>query len=187
MSKSTKIIAALGIAAGLGVAALPLSSFAALDLNGVNGDAKTMDVTVSATVGSSVAIAVNAATEPATINLTANASGTSTSKVEYATNSSTGLTLSLKDKDTDLNLKSGDTDVIPAAAAVAAGTSAWNITGGTSVCQAGAAITSADQEVVKTTAAVNDSTTMTYGVSTSADQHPGTYTDVITYTASINS
>lgn len=186
MTKSTKVIAALGIIAGLGVAALPISSFAA-----------GQEVTVKVNVGESVSISggdqdgTTQSGQNATTEISMNANEVNTtglkSKIKAATNAAKGYKLTVKDKDTDTSLKNGAYS-IPAANTVSAGTSAWNVKGGdsTGVFSTGKAITAADQLVKKTSAPANDVIDMTYGVSTSPDQATGTYQDVIVYTVSVN-
>lgn len=173
MTKSTKIIAALGVIAGLGVAALPIGAFAA----------STQEVTVKVNIDSSISLGVDQAMTQVT--MAPNQANTTSlkTKLTVATNNAAGYKLEVKDKDADTSLKSG-TNTIPAAASVAAGTSAWNVKGGDKIFQSGAAITAADQLVAESSAPVASAQTdMTYGVSTASNQASGTYQDVITYTA----
>ncbi len=175
MTKTTKIIAALGVVAGIGVAALPISSFAA----------STQDVTVRVTIGSSIAVGVDQDTTEVTMSPNQTDTSTLKTKVTVTTNNATGYQLQVKDKDTDTGLKSG-TNVIPAAASLSAGTAGWNVKGGDKVFASGAAITAADQLVMEADtppAASGAIANMTYGVATATNQASGTYTDIITYTA----
>lgn len=172
MTKSTKIIAALGVIAGLGVAAFPIGAFAA-----------DQDVTVKVKIDSSISLGVDQAVTQVT--MTPNQVNDSSLKTELtvATNNAAGYKLQVKDKDADTSLKSG-ANSIPAAASVTAGTAAWNVKGGDKVFASGAAITAADQLVTESNApAASAKTNMTYGVSTASNQASGTYQDVITYTA----
>lgn len=173
MTKSTKIIAAIGVIAGLGVAALPVGAFAV----------STQDVTVKVNIDSSISLGVDQNTTQVTMAPNQADSSSLKTKLTVSTNNAAGYKLEVKDKDADTSLKSG-TNTIPAAAAVSAGTAAWNVKGGDKVFQSGAAITAADQLVTESSApAASAQTDMTYGVSTSSNQASGTYQDVITYTA----
>ena len=66
MSKSTKIIAALGVVAGLGVAALPLSSYAAEGDGTISGS-----VTIGANITSSIAMRIQSAADDYTYTVVA--------------------------------------------------------------------------------------------------------------------
>lgn len=177
MSKTKKVVVALGVATALGIATLPLSTFAA---------SSTSDITVKVKIGSVIALSAdNQLTEtnlnPNNVNTTA-----LKTRLTVATNSRNGYKLTVKDKDANTNLASTETsDVIPALAGnLTAGTAGWNISGGE---LNKAAVTATDQ-VVKTNpnsthASINEDIQMTYGVSTSASQAQGTYSDVIVYTA----
>ena len=111
------------------------------------------------------------------------------------TNSKNGFTISVKDKDTDTSLvnTNGSTNASAKIAAhngavdATAGTYGWSIKGGDQVFQNSAAITSADQAVLKTTQAEDKETTMTYNFATLPNQEVGTYEDTIVYTISANS
>lgn len=173
MTKSTKIIAALGVIAGLGVAALPIGAFAA----------STQEVTVKVNIDSSISLGVDQAMTQVTMAPNQADSTSLKTKLTVATNNAAGYKLEVKDKDADTSLKSG-ANSIPAAASVTAGTAAWNVKGGDKVFASGAAITAADQLVAESNApAASAQTDMTYGVSTASNQASGTYQDIITYTA----
>ncbi|MBQ9017407.1 hypothetical protein IJ103_04215 [Candidatus Saccharibacteria bacterium] len=94
--KSTKIIAGLGVAAALGVAALPVATFATTN---------THTTTVNATIADSLTITINdvpaeaGASTSDTINFNGVVAGTAyenagSTKIEVATNIPTGYTLS---------------------------------------------------------------------------------------------
>lgn len=125
MSKITSAMAVLGVVAGLGVAALPLSSYAQ----------ETGPVTVKVEVNNNLAIAsntseidfgtLNAASDVQSQSATINVSGT----VEY------NLFVQDTDGDPNMNLLKADktfdtTKNIPASATLVKGTSAWGIKGG---------------------------------------------------------
>lgn len=182
MSKSTKIIAALGVVAGLGVAALPLSTYAATD---------SKDVTFSVEVGESISLAVDNATVATTTALAAGQALTSglTTTATVITNAAGGYTLTIADKDADTNLV-GTTDTnatIATGASLTAGTEAWAVKGG-NLTDWTAMVASTDTALVladtnTATAAAGENTPIDFGVSTAATTKADTYTDVVTLTA----
>ena len=216
MSKSTKIIAALGVVAGLGVAALPAFTYASSTVAGQvtleaevgeaiamtilgNGDGGTAGVDVYTPDGSEVIDghtvgtlydASDLQTSSSTVSLLPNAADTSTatSQIKVYTNAASGFTLSVKDADSTTALVNEDdsTATIPAGATIAAGTAAWGYKGG-SVSNF-AAISATDAEVYTQSGPTTGGATvnMTYGVSTASDQKTGTYSDTIIYTATTN-
>ncbi len=129
----------------------------------------------------------NAMSNPSStyISLLPNNSATGTSIVTVYTNNASGYTLNVKDSDSTTALtKVGGTDTIPAlATAGTAGTPGWSIGGGD--LENAIAVSDTDQLVktVQTKTTSGDATTMTYTVSTAADQATGVYTDTIIYTA----
>lgn len=169
-----KIIAGLGVATALGVAALPVA--------GTFAESASVDVTVN--VGSTIAISADS---PAAVTMNPDQKTSSNAaNVTVSTNSLNGYTLSVKDADSNTALVNGNGDTIPAlGGALSAGTAGWNITGGN---LNNAAISATDQ-VVKTnnnsnhTAIANDVTAMTYNFATGTAQMQGTYVDTIIYTA----
>lgn len=173
MTKSTKIIAALGVIAGLGVAALPIGAFAV----------GSQDVTVKVNIDSSISLGADQNLTQVSMAPNQADSTSLKTKLTVTTNNAAGYKLEVKDKDTDTSLKSG-ANSIPAAASVTAGTAAWNIKGGDKIFQSGAAITAADRLVSESNGPVaSQEVNMTYGVSTASNQASGTYQDIITYTA----
>ena len=179
MSKYSKIVATLGVITGLGIASLPLASFAA-PIPLVDGTPKSANVKVQLTVGDAVAIAVNsndANAGNAAPNQTKNAATT----VSYATNKSTGMTLTVKDADVDTNMTAGHTGTVAGTDVIAAGTQGavagqgqWSIKGGLLALK-----------VAESSAPVNTDVAVTYNISTGASQLPGTYEDTIVYTAAV--
>ena len=264
MSKTTKIIAALGVVAGLGVAALPAFSYAAQTPQSVTGDAElfvevqpaiAMTITGNNDDGQLQAynsyqytIVADPQGNPSTSNYyeraangtftastdtevdtnktyftrSANTQGvdvfspmskgngevngheeaflagpsssylqilpnsinTMTSTVTVYTNNASGYTLTVKDADSDTSLKNGNIEIV-AHATPTAGEARWSIEGGS---LSASAITAAGLQVKQTDTKTTggDATTMTYTVSTAADQATGVYTDTITYTATTN-
>ena len=216
MSKTTKIIAALGVVAGLGVAALPAFSYAASTVAGEvelsaevneaiamtilgNGDSGTAGVDVYTPTGASTIDGHTVGTlydeehlqtSSSTVSLLPNAADTTTatSAITVYTNAAGGFTLSVKDADDNTALvnSSDSTATIPAGATITAGTAAWGYKGG-SVTNF-AAISATDAQVYTQSAPTSGGQTinMNYGISTASTQKTGTYTDTIIYTATTN-
>ena len=223
--KSTKIIAAAGVVAGLGVAALPALTFAAPQ--SVSGD-----VNVQAEVLSAIAMTIEGNQDGGTAPVdTYMPDGTAmignyntTGKTAYSdlaqnqvsstkttilpnalvegtqmsdfgslitvyTNDAGGYTLSVADANTDTSLKNAANNEIPVLDSTTnplqAGNSAWGFKGG--LISSWTAMPASDDTAatIKNGSAVaaGDQTTVVYAVSTSAAQPTGTYSDVITYTA----
>ena len=188
MSKYSKIVATLGVITGLGIASLPLASFAA-PIPLVDGTPKSANVKVQLTVGDAVAIAVNSNDVNAG-NAAPNQTKNAATTVSYATNKSTGMTLTVKDADVDTNMTAGHTGTVAGTDVIAAGTSGatagsgnWSIKGG--LLTADTAMVKQSQtalKVAETTGPVNTSVNMTYNIATGGSQLPGTYQDTIVYT-----
>jgi len=185
----SKVIAGLGVVAGLGVAALPLSSYAAFDTAQITaevGGAISIEVTgnkASVTPPSGVTIADNEV-YLAPVNGGAIAEGAATVKVSG--NAASGYTLSIKDSDSQTALVSADNHVI-AAGVPDQGSSAWGYKSGTATGYT--AITATDVTIKTTDTAIaegGDSTDVTFGVSVSADQEAGTYKGGVIFTAVAN-
>lgn len=190
MSKMTKTIAALGVVAGLGVAALPLSSYA-----------DTADFDVNATVLESISITTEVAGEEATsLNLgnvtpgSALKSGAMT--VTVHTNSDAGYTLTAKTKDDDNSMVNTDSSLteknkIAAATTVGQSNTAWGVRIGDATnyrIVPGASAT--DALTIKTsapgTALTNnqESTNLTFGVSVAEGAvAAGDYKATVVFTA----
>ena len=216
MSKTTKIIAALGVAAGLGVAALPAASFAASTVAGEvnvsadvneaiamtitgNGDSTGQGVdvftpsnatTIDGHSGGTAYDPENLQSSSSTVSLLPNAADTTTatSTIKVYTNAAGGFTLSVKDADSNTALVNGSDSsaTIPAGATITPGTAAWGYKGG-SVTDF-AAISATDETVYTQSTPTSGGQTinMVYGVSTASDQKTGTYSDTIIYTATTN-
>ena len=176
MSKYSKIVATLGVITGLGIASLPLASFAA-PIPLVDGTPKSANVKVQLTVGDAVAIAVNSNDANAG-NAAPNQTKNTTSTVSYATNKSTGMTLTVKDAGTDV-LAAGTQGAT-------AGQGQWSIKGG--LLATDTAMVKSNEtalKVAESSAPINTDVTVTYNISTGASQLPGTYEDTIVYTAAV--
>ncbi|MDO4978593.1 MAG: hypothetical protein Q4E47_00335 [Candidatus Saccharibacteria bacterium] len=191
MSKKT-LIAALGVAAGLGVAAMPAA--------GVFADPATDDSTEEIKVIINEALEINCVTETtAGASEVTMASGQSNSdlstKCTVVTNAAKGFTLSVKDVDSELALTNSGTrpqDRIEAVAN-AATTEGWSLTNtdgtGAGVVTSPFAIKATDQIIHYQADPTDDqgkSVTVNYTFNTLADQAAGTYTDEIVYTATAN-
>lgn len=203
MTRSTKIVAALGVAAGIGVAALPLGSFATLELV---SSPQSKDVRVQLTVPKAVAIASDKDNSSNPCSAAMTVSGSSTTdimpnsvatceNVVTAAANHAGAVLSVKTAGTganatDLALAGGGDSLTASDAAVSAGSGTWNIsaarTSGTGTIATAFSgqkgITTSDQPVYTTTAAEEANITMTYHFGTKPDQTVGTYSNVLTYT-----
>ena len=192
MSKYTKIVATLGVITGLGIASLPLATFAApIPLDG--SVPSSQNVVVQLTVGDAVAVAVdsnNVNADNVSPNQTKNVSTT----VSYATNHNTGMTLTVKDLDEDTDMTAGlsgspvaGTNVISAGTnGNVAGTGNWSIKGG--LLTSPTAMVKQSQTALKiqeSNAPVNTTVNVDYDFSTGASQLPGTYQDTIVYTAAV--
>ena len=189
MSKMSKAIAVLGVVAGLGVAALPLSSYAISD---------TANTTAQAVVGDSIAITVADATVTMNNVLANKDVNEASTDITVQTNNAGGYQVQIADSDTDLALKttdgSGTAAGIPAGVP-AKGTNAWgfktsstasNVT--ISTAQQGyRAIDNGGQIIANgTSASANDGDkiTLTFGVTVDTTIAAGTYQDEVTLTAS---
>ena len=184
MRKSTKIMVALGVVAGLGVAALPLGSSSALVPTLTEAD-DSATVTLSAGVSSAYALAVDSATKSiATVN-PGDAVATATGTVTAAANSAYKVTAVASANEGAMTTTGGDS--IPAATtgiAVEQGTSAWGIMGGDLGTSAytGLGESRTLKSSTGSSAAAGDEISVTYGVSAAAGQATGTYSATITYT-----
>lgn len=197
MSKMTKTIAVLGVVAGLGVAALPLSSYAA-EVTNTGATSATADVTFQATVGNSISITAADDTVAVTDVIANQDVKEGSTTVKIATNNATGYQLQIKDKDADLALKpaaAGTADGI-ATGVPAKGTNAWgfkaSVTDATiTLADTGYRAIKATNQILaeKTTAsaAEGDVVTLTFGVTVDSTILPDTYSDVVTLTAASQS
>lgn len=191
MSKYSKIVATLGVITGLGIASLPLASFAA-PIPLVDGTPKTTNVKVQLTVGDAVAIAIDSNDANAG-NAAPNQTKSATSTISYATNKATGMILSVKDQDISTDMTAGHTGTVAGTDVIAAGTHGavagqgqWSIKGG--LFSADTAMVKFNETALKiaeSSAPINTDVTVTYNISTGASQLPGTYEDTIIYTAAV--
>ena len=201
MTKSTKIIAALGVAAGLGIASLPAGAiFADNTLIPLNYESQYGATTnVKLTVTEAVAIATEKTDcegkNASSNNLTVSDTGSCTEVVAGLTNAANGfiMKVELSDGETDY-LALNHTPQTVASAKVAGVTGAvnassnpgWNITGG-ALTNAKPGATGAGVTVMQTNSPKHAETDMTYNFATRADQQAGDYMTQITYTIASNS
>lgn len=187
MSKMSKAIAALGVVAGLGVAALPLSSYAV--------EPETADITVKATINSSIALTVTGNDESSyadsTLDLGVLTLGTLKSgsvKVNVKTNNADGYTLGVKAKDGSADMKATSTGSVTST--IVAGdpsngeTSAWGFHGGDlGSASSWQTMTTTDQLLRANGIRGTEDTVVTFGVYAAGDQASGEYTVGVTFTA----
>lgn len=187
MSKIAKSIAVLGVVAGLGVAALPLSSYAA----------ESAPVTISAIVDSS--IAVTAGKDTVDLGTIAAGTGIATQTVSVTVSGSVSkYNLGIVDKDADASLKwtgladgqetagDGTEEAIPATADLATATKGWAFRKGesgawTAVPASGATAAPIVPGGNLTTAGVT--TDITFGVKADGTLKNGIYQDQVIFTA----
>ncbi len=184
MSNITKTIAALGVVAGLGVAALPLSSYAA----------QSNDVTVRANVESNIAVSAADTLVDLGNIISGGPIAEGKTTVTVTTNANKGYTLKIADADNETAMTnlSGGLDKIPAGAP-AVGNTAWGVKGGaidtyTGVTTDGLTLATVANPTTGGADAINSGKTeVTFGVSAGTGLASGTYEDVVVFTAEANS
>ena len=188
MSKYAKIVATLGVITGLGIASLPVATFAApIALGSVPS---TQNVVVQLTVGDAVAVSADNGTANGG-NAAPNQAKNATSGISYATNAANGMVVNVKDVDEDTNMTvSGHTGTVAGTDVIAAGTTgstagsgSWSIKGG--LLTADTAMVKQSEtalKVAESNGPVNTNLNMTYNIATGGSQLPGTYQDTIVYT-----
>ena len=189
MSKYAKIVATLGVITGLGIASLPVATFAApIALDG--SVPATQNVVVQLTVGEAVAVSADNGTANGG-NAAPNQAKNATSGISYATNAANGMVVNVKDVDEDTNMTvSGHTGTVAGTDVIAAGTTgstagsgSWSIKGG--LLTADTAMVKQSEtalKVAESNGPVNTNLNMTYNIATGGSQLPGTYQDTIVYT-----
>ena len=189
MSKYAKIVATLGVITGLGIASLPVATFAApIALDG--SVPATQNVVVQLTVGDAIAVSADNGTANGG-NAAPNQAKNATSGISYATNAANGMVVNVKDVDEDTNMTvSGHTGTVAGTDVIAAGTTgstagsgSWSIKGG--LLTADTAMVKQSEtalKVAESNGPVNTNLNMTYNIATGGSQLPGTYQDTIVYT-----
>ncbi len=183
MSKITSAMAVLGVVAGLGVAALPLSSYAQ----------ETSPVTVKVEVNNNLAIASNTSdVDFGTLNAS---SDVQTASAVITVSGTVKYKLSVKDTDGDPNMnllnadKTFDTSKnIPASASLVKGTSAWGIKGGNlatwTALPATTPLEIATGDLTALTGGQDSiDTTVDFGISIGSGLTNGTYQNDVIFTA----
>lgn len=185
MSNLSKTIAILGVVAGLGVAALPLSTYAADPASDDTTVTLKLDEILQITATETVALS---STSPitgseysgsATVNVKANTKGGYWLGIMGATSTTEGAAA------TKTTQMASATDVIESAA-LATGTSAWAWKGGdvtewTTVPEANTLVYQGSETDLNTTEGTD--TTVDFGATVAKDQPAGTYTGKVTFTA----
>ena len=184
MSKYAKIVATLGVITGLGIASLPVATFAApIALDG------SVPATQNVVVQHAVAVSADNGTANGG-NAAPNQAKNATSSISYATNAANGMIVNVKDVDEDTNMTAGHTGTAAGTDVIAAGTTGatagsgtWSVKGG--LLTADTAMVKQSEtalKVAETSGPVNTSLNMTYDIATGGSQLPGTYQDTIVYT-----
>lgn len=193
----TKVTVLASLTAFIGASVLMPTAFAASD---------SKDTTINAIIGSSISLTTSTTVN---LNITPTASGSATSamdSVKVSTNNTAGYNLQLADKDATVTLTKGvDTiaatsGTFAAPAAMGANSWGWRVDGAGTF---GAGVTTAQNNAASLTGtwaampasgspvtiastsatAVNEETKVWYGAFIDSSKPNGTYTDVVTYTA----
>lgn len=191
----TRSIAALGVVAGIGIAALPAMSYAADPSQNV-----TINVSVDPTVAADATICGETAGSGATIdfgNLAAGASGTKDCTFAFASNAAAYVKISAA----ETNLKDGEKTIAAfgtKADSLAPANPGWgyNVTGtGSGVTVASGldsgytGVTTTPTTIASTSAAItsaNGTGTIQFGIQTAPNQAPGNYSGAVTITITPN-
>lgn len=187
MSKTIMAAAALSVVAGLGVAALPLSSYAA-DLNTAS---ENIDVIVN--IDNTISMAVD--TNAVEMNLVPGGAAVTDKTVTatVTTNNATGYELYIRDSDDSTALVSAEGNSINAGATLSGAASAWayqggDVTGWTAITTDNAKIktvtnpTGTDNAGQLDQAAARE-TVITFGAYAESNQQSGIYKGGVTLTA----
>lgn len=185
MSKLTQSIAILGVVAGLGVAALPLSTYAANPATDNTTVTLTLEeiLQISATetvaLSSTSPIAGSEYSGSATVNVKANTKDGYWLGIMGATSTTEGAAA------TKVTQMASATDVIESAT-LATGTSAWAWKGGdvaawTAVPETNTLVYQGSETDLNTTEGTD--TTVDFGATVAKDQPAGAYTGKVTFTA----
>lgn len=197
MSKMTKTIAALGVVAGLGVAALPLSSYATIVFDSTT-------VTAQAIIGEAISVTADATDDTVKIeNVTASQeAATGSTVLTIQTNNTNGYNVAIKDADAVTALTTDGADAgngIPASNALTKGTKGWGFKTATSTegvtvsaaAQAYRAIETGTQTIASRASGASvtdgDKIDLTFGVVVDSSIAAGTYSDDVVITATTNS
>ena len=207
MSKLSTTLAMLGAVSALGVAALPLSSYAvdqpsvsksAQVTVGVEGAISISFVAPSSTAGDTDGSVFTPATGVLKLaNAKVNGAPViGTMGVQVATNNTTGYTLTAKSSATTDMVGSGSAETfsIPANANVAQGTAGWAIKGGDlsenkAIDASGVQLKKTDEAPKGTPEVDNknfENTDVIFTVAADSSTREGTYTGTVIFTAAVN-
>ncbi len=186
MSKTTSALIALGVVAGLGAAALPLSTYA-------DGTPKSEQVGVTLTIEDELTLEADKSTTDK-VNLS---EGNDNITLTVVTNNKSGYNLAIKGSgDNPTTLKSENGDEIAAAAgtfaaplALSTTDSEWGYRLADFATDAFAGVTTQDVQIKNTTAPTGkdgEDTVVTFGASIKDGQPAGTYNGEVTFTATNN-
>ncbi len=195
MSRMSKAIAALGVVAGLGVAALPLSSYAAFDTAKVTAEVEgSISIAVTGNKADFTGEGAPTIADNEVYLAPINGGDVATGKaaVKVTGNAPKGYKLSIKDSDNQTALVSASNAVIPAGQPTNAGaSSAWGykLDGATNYTAITTSDTPLNGDAGTSTAleAAGETTNVTFGVNVTADQPEGTYEGGVIFTAIANS
>lgn len=190
MSKMAKTIAALSVVAGLGVAALPLSSYAATTSNPASVD-------VLATVNGSISMTVSEEEVNVGNAVPGGAIASASTVVSVGTNNSAGYKLEMTDSDTNTNMVLIDANGDPmnttggtiSTGDLTAATSGWGYSidnGDTYKAVPALGATPATIASSNTATTGEEATTVTFGVKAATGQAEGSYKGTVVFTATTN-
>lgn len=176
MKNITKIVAGLGVVAGLGAAMLPLGTYAA----------NSKDVQLKVTVGSILTLEEDAANSTKELNLGLGAADSTSLKSAFkvSTNNAGGYDVTVKGKEASADMVNGSNTIPAQSGLPVAGTAGWALkdASGNWVAangNAGTAVTVKSNGA----AAFEDPFTTNYAVATSGTQAPGDYVVDLVFTA----
>ncbi len=185
---TAKIIKALGVSAALGVAAMPLTTFAA------NSAAAEGDVTV--TINPTISMTLDSSKATATLDPNTVKSSDFYTTAKVSTNAAKGYTLSVKDKNTDSALfLNGDTSATQKISAAAgeptAATATWAVKDSNddwvAMPASGSTALTIKNSGAKTAPVSDEATNIEYAVSSgNSTIISGTYKTTVVVTATVN-
>ncbi|HAC56230.1 TPA: hypothetical protein DCF80_01905 [Candidatus Saccharibacteria bacterium] len=167
------------------------------------------NTTINANIGAAISITTSSTVTISVTPTTGGVVSSSSDTVTVNTNEALGYTLTLSSSDTNTNLVNGGDNIAAHSGTFGSPTTLGNNTWGYRIVGAGGfggtaysgetnqgsststwagVPSSASPTTIKTTSstAVNDTTTVWYGVKATASQPNGTYSDTVTYTATSN-
>ena len=179
MSKMSKAIAVLGVVAGLGVAALPLSSYAAEGGYSVNDSAK---VTTKVEGAISISVEVSDTVKDLNLGVLTPNGEVKSGDLKVTVGGNAANTYDLTMSATAMSTADGKAS-IPAGVPTQ-NSSAWGYKIGEGAWQP--APVSAEADVNGTSIADGGITTVTFGASAAAGQAAGDYSSTVTFVATVN-